>query len=164
MISTGSKNLNDLAVSPNGRTIAFVEETADENIWEIAPDQPPRPLIRSSRADHSQQFSPDETQIVFASERTGNYQIWIADADGKNQRQLTDSETSAGSPRFSPDGKSILYDAQIAGGSDLHIVSINGGELHRLTETGNNQRRNYARRTNRIIPNGFYKELTEITG
>lgn len=138
LISTGSKNLNDLAISPNGRVVAFVEETADENIWEIAPDQPPRPLIRSTRADHSQQFSPDGSQIVFTSERTGNYEIWMADADGKNQRQLTDSDGSAGSPRFSPDGKFIAYDAQIAGGSGVHIISINGGASRRLTDDGTN--------------------------
>lgn len=133
MISTGSKNLQDLAISPSGRTIAFVEETADENIWKIEPHHAPRPLIRSSRADHSQQFSPDATQIVFASDRTGKYEIWLADADGKNQRQLTDSGASAGSPRFSPDGKFVLYDAQIAGGSDIYIVPVNGGATRRLT-------------------------------
>ncbi len=138
MISTGSKNLNDLAISPNGRTIAYVEETADENIWELEPNGAPRPLIRSTRADHSQQFSPDGTQIVFASDRTGNYEIWLADADGKNQRQLTDTKESAGSPRFSPDGKYIVYDAQTAGNSDIHVVSVNGGMPRRLTENARN--------------------------
>ena len=138
MISTGGKNLQDLAISPNGRSIAFVEETADENIWEIEPNQPPRPLIRSTRADHSQQFSPNGATIVFASDRTGNYEIWLADADGKNQRQLTDQHGSAGSPRFSPDGKFVAYDAQMAGGSDVYVVSVNGGAPRRLTETGKN--------------------------
>jgi len=130
--------LNDLAISPDGKTIAFVEEATDENIWEIAPEQSLRPLIRSTRADHSQQFSPDGTKIVFASERTGNYEIWLSDADGKNQRQLTDSQGSAGSPRFSPDGKHIAYDTQIAGGSDIYVVSVNGGIPRRLTENAKN--------------------------
>ena len=138
MIATGSKNLADLAISPNGKTLAFVEETADANIWEIGSDQPPRPLIRSSRDDHSQQFSPDGTQIVFVSERTGNYEIWLADADGKNPRQLTDSASSAGSPRFSPDGKSIVFDAQTAGSNDVYIISTGGGVPRRLTENAKN--------------------------
>lgn len=137
-ISTGSKNLQDLAISPDGKTIAFVEEIADENIWEITSNQPPKPLIRSSRADHSPQFSPDGLQIVFVSERTGNYEIWLADADGKNQRQLTDGNGSAGSPRFSPDGKFIVYDAQTAGNSDIFIISVNGGTPRRLTENAKN--------------------------
>ncbi len=138
LIPTNGKNLQDLAISPDGKTAAFVEETADENIWEIAADQPPKPIIRSSRADHSQQFSPDGTKIVFVSERTGNYEIWLADADGKNQTQLTDSGASAGSPRFSPDGKFIVYDEQAAGGSDIFIISVNGGAWRSLTENAGN--------------------------
>lgn len=138
MISTGSSNLQDLAISPNGRTIAFVAETTDENIWEIEPNHVPRSLIRSTRADHSQQFSPDGANIVFVSDRTGNYEIWLADADGKNQRQLTAEHGSAGSPRFSPDGKFIAYDAQVAGGSDIYLISVNGGAARRLTEGGKN--------------------------
>ena len=138
LISTGGKNLNDLAISPDGKTVAFVEETADENIWEITPNQKPNSLIRSTRADHSQQFSPDGTKIVFASERTGSYEIWLADADGKNQRQLTDGNGSAGSPRFSPDGKFIAFDAQTAGNSDVFVISVNGGNTRRLTENHKN--------------------------
>jgi Tol biopolymer transport system component len=134
LIPTGSRDLQSVATSPDGRTIAFVEETADENIWEIQPNKTSRPLIRSTRADHSPQFSPDGSQIAFASDRTGNYEIWLTDAEGKNQRQLTDSGGSAGSPRFSPDGKFIVFDAQIAGGGDIYIVSTNGGAPRRLTE------------------------------
>ncbi len=100
LIETGSRDLESLAISPNGRTIAFVEEKTDENIWQIAPETVPRPFIRSTHADHSEQFSPDGTQIAFASDRTGNYEIWIADADGKNQRQLTDSTANGGQSAF----------------------------------------------------------------
>lgn len=137
MISTGRKSLQSVAVSPDGQTIAAVEETADENIWEIE-NSAKRPLIRSISADHSQQFSPDGTKIVFASERTGNYEIWIADADGKNQRQLTGSGNSSGSPRFSPDGKFIAFDTQTADQTDVYIVSIDGGAPRKLTDTGKN--------------------------
>ncbi len=138
MIPTGSKNPDGLSVSPDSKMIAFVEETADENIWEIDAESKSHPIIRSTRADHSPQFSPDSSQIVFASERTGNYEIWIADADGKNQKQITDSQNSAGSPRFSPDGKFVLYDAQYAEGSDIYIISVNGGAPRRLTENAGN--------------------------
>lgn len=120
LIATGSKNFGSLTVAPDGRTIAFVENSLDTNIWRIEPARQPTPdavrkLIASSRADHSPQFSPDGTRIAFASSRTGSYEIWIADADGTNARQLTNAPNSpAGSPRFSPDGKLIIYDAQVA--------------------------------------------------
>lgn len=133
LITTGSKNIDELAISPDGKTFAYVEETTDENIRKISSGETDGLLIRSSRADHSPQFSPDGNKIAFASERTGNYEIWIADADGKNQRQLTASENSEGSPRFSPDSKFVAYDAQTAGTSDIYIVSTNGGQPFRLT-------------------------------
>ncbi len=106
-----------------------------------------RRLIESSGDDNSPNFSPDDAQIAFVSNRTGNFEIWIADASGKNQRQLTDlldsnekreqsptdAPNSAGSPRFSPDGRFIAYDAQINGNGDIFVVSANGGAPRRLT-------------------------------
>lgn len=126
IISTSGKNLNYPAISPDGKTIAFVEETSDINIHEISSENKSRPIVRSSRDDHSPQFSPDGKLIVFASDRTGNYEIWIAESSGENQRQLTDMKSSAGSPRFSPDGKFIIYDVQSAGNSAIYKVSTNG--------------------------------------
>jgi TolB protein len=37
-------------------------------------------------------WSPDGSQIVFASDRGGNFDLWIMDADGSNVMQLTDTE------------------------------------------------------------------------
>jgi Tol biopolymer transport system component/DNA-binding winged helix-turn-helix (wHTH) protein len=142
LIPTGARELQSVTLSPDGRTLAFVEQTIDENIWQMqsndADKMEMQPLICSTRADHSQQFSPDGSEIVFASDRTGNYEIWLADAEGKTYRQLTDSNDSAGSPRFSPDAKFVAYDGQIAGGSDIYVVSANGGSPRRLTENGKN--------------------------
>ena len=73
--------------------------------------------------------------MVFVSDRTGNQEIWIADADGKNQRQLTDSNGLTGSPRFSPDGKFVAFDATSENTKDIFIVSSDGGAPRRLTDS-----------------------------
>lgn len=135
LIATGGKNIASPAISPDGKIIAFTEESSDINLWQIAPGSTARKIIASSRADHSQNFSPDGKKIVFTSDRTGSFQIWLADADGKNQRQLTDSENPAGSPRFSPDGKFIAYDAQIAGKGEIFVIPAEGGTPRRLTDS-----------------------------
>lgn len=138
MVPTGSRNLQEVAIAPDGKHMVFTEEKADENIWDITPGSGPKPVIRSTGADHSQQISPDGSLIVFASDRSGEYEIWIADADGQNQRQLSAHEGSSGSPRFSPDGKMVAYDAQTAQTSDIYLVPVNGGAARRLTSGGKN--------------------------
>jgi sugar lactone lactonase YvrE len=76
----------------------------------------------------SAEFSPDGKRVVFASTRSGNPEIWVADADGSNSVRLTFS-TASGSPRWSPDGKLIVYDTQVfAENWDIHVISAAGGQ------------------------------------
>ncbi|MBX7174189.1 MAG: DPP IV N-terminal domain-containing protein [Pyrinomonadaceae bacterium] len=137
MIVTGGKNIANPTISSDGKQIAFVEELSDTNIWLINPTSnqtAETKLITSSRADHSPSFSPDGKQIVFVSDRTGNFEIWIADEKGKNQRQLTNLSKSAGSPRFSPDGKFVVFDAQDGQKSSVFVISTEGGQARIVTD------------------------------
>ncbi len=148
LIATNGKNVTNPTVSADGKTLAFVEGSFKTNILQIEKDtSATRRLIESSGDDDSPNLSPDAKQIAFVSNRTGNGEIWIADASGKNQRQLTDlrgladqqqqssasSPNTPGSPRFSPDGQFVAYDAQIGGNGDIFVVSVNGGSSRRLT-------------------------------
>ncbi len=138
MIISGGKNATNPAISPDGRSIAFVEEIRDANIWQIDFSHSSiseTNFITSSRADHSPAFSPDGNKIVFASDRSGNFEIWIADADSKNQRQLTYTGKSAGSPRFSPDGKFIAFDVQDSDQSDVFVIPTEGGQVRKITNS-----------------------------
>ncbi|HRH42886.1 MAG TPA: winged helix-turn-helix domain-containing protein [Pyrinomonadaceae bacterium] len=134
-IVTGEKNVTNPAVSADGKNIAFVEELRDTNLWQIDFSQSAtkeHKLIVSSQAEHSPIFSPDDKKIAFASDRTGNYEIWLSDADGKNQQQLTQTGKSAGSPRFSPNGKMIAFDVQDGERSDIFTISVDGGKANKI--------------------------------
>ena len=140
LVMTGGKNPTKPAVAPDGKTVAFVEDFQDTNIWRIEIDAAgkqisSRKFIESARADHSPNFSPNGKQIAFVSDRTGDYEIWIADADGSNPMQLTHSNgAAAGTPRFSPDGKFIAFDWQIEGKGEIFVISAKGSPPRRLTE------------------------------
>jgi len=55
--------------------------------------------------------SSDGKQIVFGSQREGNFDVYIMNADGTDLRRLTDRYGYNGGPWFSPDGKQIVWRA-----------------------------------------------------
>src|SRR5262245_58828933 len=47
-------------------------------------------------------------RLVFASNRTGNFDLYLIDIDGSNLRQITNTEGPDFDPRWSPDGTRII--------------------------------------------------------
>ena len=59
--------------------------------------------------------------------------LWVADIDGGNPRQITSDIGVELSPAFSPDGKWVAFSAQYEGNLDVYIVPAEGGIPKRLT-------------------------------
>jgi Tol biopolymer transport system component len=72
-------------------------------------------------------WTPDN-RIVFASDQTGNNEIWIMDADGGNARPLTSDGVFKIVPVVSPDGRYIVY-ISASDGRRMERVDIGGGNL-----------------------------------
>jgi Tol biopolymer transport system component/DNA-binding winged helix-turn-helix (wHTH) protein len=123
-----------------GNRLAYVEHIGDTNVWQIEDPTAKRDhngrvkLISSTRRDDAAEFSPDGNRIVFASTRSGNYELWMCESDGSNPRQLTFfGEGSACSARWSPDGGRIVFDFQRGEQfSGIYVMSAEGGEPRRL--------------------------------
>lgn len=77
---------------------------------------------------------PDE--IVFQSNRDGDYEIYIMNADGTNQRQLTINATDDRYPRVSPDGRRIVYQSGSGSNTEIFVMNRDGSDLQRLTFNG----------------------------
>jgi Tol biopolymer transport system component len=73
-------------------------------------------------------WSPDGTQIAFASRREGVAHIYVMGADGKGTRRLTSGKLSDEHPSWSPDGTKILFGRE----GILMAVPARGGTPHRI--------------------------------
>ena len=127
-------------ISRRGDHLAYLYRKLDYNIWRApGPNAtnktaPPTPLIASTRAEGSPRYSPDGKRIAFASDRSGNHEIWAGDAEGGSPTQLTRFDSGqTGSPRWSPDGQRIAFDARPTDNSDVYVVGADGGAVRRLT-------------------------------
>ena len=89
-------------------------------------------LISSSYRNNHPDISPDGSQLVFSSNRTGTQNIWLSEIDGSNQTQITffDNKRKAGYAQWSPDGKQILIDF---GGISPYVINVSGSKVQKLT-------------------------------
>jgi len=72
------------------------------------------------------------TQIAFASNRTGNWEIWLMDWDGSNQRKITSHNALSILPSWSPDNERMVYTSFARGTSDMYIINRRGGGRARI--------------------------------
>lgn len=73
--------------------------------------------------------------ILFTSEREGNLEVFVMDADGGNQRNLTNDRGSDYTPRWSPDGTQIVFGSDRSGDPELYVMDADGNNLRRLTDS-----------------------------
>lgn len=136
LLSMGESALQP-SVSADGTKIVYVDYTSTENVYRLPltrqAAREPSVLFESSRQSNSAQYSPDGKLIAFASDRSGNWELWVGNADGSSQQQVTQLSSQAlGTARWSPDGQSIVFDARSQGRSSIFIISADGSGLRRL--------------------------------
>ena len=111
-----------------------------------------RRLTNHPNFDIGPSWSPDGKRIAFMSDRDEhvienapgglpNYEIYVMDADGGNQRNLTNNPNNDSSPSWSPDGKRIVFASDRDGNRDgnrgnyeIYVMDADGNNQQRLTD------------------------------
>jgi TolB protein len=109
------------------------------SIFEANPDGSGLKNLTNAKGYNAEgSYSPDGKQIVFCSNRDGNLELYIMDADGKNVRQLTHAPGCYnGGPFFSPDGKRVIFrsDRKKKDYLQIYVINADGTGERALTDT-----------------------------
>ena len=95
--------------------------------------------------DYRPDWSPDGRRIAFTSNRSGNPEIYVMNADGSDPVRLTFSNgASSVAPDWSPNGQQIVFQSnrdfypafpnlEFDPGSEIYVMKADGSEVRRLT-------------------------------
>jgi len=77
-------------------------------------------------------WTPDG-KIVYASNESGNSDIWVVTRDAKNKKQLTTDGRTDHSPEVSPDGRHVVFISNRSGPAQVWRMEADGGNQIQLT-------------------------------
>jgi Tol biopolymer transport system component len=85
--------------------------------------------IRTTGAPVDPAFSPLGKRIAYSTDG----QIWVMEADGTLQRQVTQTFTSSTGPAWSPAGDALVFVSGLPGDEHIWRIGADGNKLRRLT-------------------------------
>jgi Tol biopolymer transport system component len=97
---------------------------------------PPRSLTLGSSTDRQPAYSPDNDQIVFSSNRSGNLELWSVSRKSGVLRRLTDHPADDWDPAFSPDGRHLIWTANRTGNFEVWMANADGSAPRQVTHDG----------------------------
>lgn len=135
--------------------------SGDLDLWVMASNGSDKRRITTSVGyDGGAFFSPDGSQLVLRAHHPAEgadkerylellgrnltapmkMEIFLADADGSNMRQITDFGCASFAPQFTPDGERIIFSSNKnkcdSREFDLFLMDLDGGNLEQLTDFG----------------------------
>ncbi len=131
----------NLDISPDGKTVVF-DLVGD--IYKMPITGGNATLILGGAAyEHQPRFSPDGKRIAFASDRDGLTNVWTANLDGKDLKQISkEKEREVSNPAWTPDGQYLVNrkhfrNTRSLGSGEMWLYHIGGGSGLKLTDRRN---------------------------
>ncbi|HXF00144.1 MAG TPA: hypothetical protein VN458_07340 [Solirubrobacterales bacterium] len=79
-------------------------------------------------------FPGENGRIAFDSDRDGDYEIFRMNADGSQERQLTNNDDTEYGAAFAPNGKRIAFYSQRDGNGEVYLMRADGTHEHNLSK------------------------------
>lgn len=121
--------------SPDGRKIIYTGyyRSGLMDLYEITLNPLTRRTFASYRGTNTGgAFSPDGSKVAMILTSTGSAELWIADANGKNAKRLTNNTAAEASASWSPNGAELVLSSDLMGSPQIYKISANGGKMSRV--------------------------------
>jgi Tol biopolymer transport system component/DNA-binding winged helix-turn-helix (wHTH) protein len=132
ILTSGVVSARHLAISPDGRHIAFASLDLESHLWALpmtrdaAAGPPVQITTERAKRQNEPAYSPDGRSLAYLASRSGDgAEIWIVPADGGRPTPVTPSElfspVSNARPSWARDGREVRYMSRK--GASLRAVS-----------------------------------------
>lgn len=110
-ITNDTNNYGGLGLTADGNTLAAVQFSVDSQVWLIPNNEfnSAKPITYGKHHEFKFVSWTKNGRILFGSSEAGSRDVWIMDADGNNQKQLTANARENGQPTITPDNNHILF-------------------------------------------------------
>lgn len=146
-LTRGSQTIEGLAVSPDGRWLAYDSDlSGDQELWRIPTEGgEPERLTESPADDFLPAWSPDGNTLAFYSFQDGRRRLMTVPSNGGRVRQVVDDGTDDRYPSWSPDGLRLLFSRELNGRYDIFEIARGSdttwSAARRITTIGGNASR-----------------------
>jgi Tol biopolymer transport system component len=133
-IGTELTKYDDISVTANNSEMVSVQEQMLSNIYILSGSDPARAtqITPGSGRYYDLCWTPDG-HIMYSSDATGSADIWLMNADGSGQRQLTFGIGRSYAAVASPDGKLIAFHSNRSGNWQIWRADADGSNPKQLS-------------------------------
>ena len=130
-LTSDSEMYSRLGLDAAGNLLVSTQIEADFRLV-LYQTQNPTTLPRVLGNANTVAFAPNGL-LYFSSDRTGNFELWTANLDGTDVRQLTNDPSADSVPFLSRDGKTIFFESDRTGVIQIWRMNLDGTDQRQVT-------------------------------
>ncbi len=130
-----SSYLYSLSLSADSTSLVAVQRDRLTNVWTTSPSGDLRQadqITHGSGRYYGISWAADG-KLIYVSDESGNFDLWMMEADGTGQKQLTINPSIDYSPAVSADGRYIVFVSNRTGSFNIWRMDMDGAEVKQLT-------------------------------
>ncbi len=135
-ITNDLNNYRGVSVTSDSKKLVTLQSASSCNLWAAGKSNwnQPTQVTTASRLDGRNGVAyMTGGQVVYSSSVGGNMDLWVMNADGSNQRQLTANSRNNTQPAITRDGRYLIFSSDRSGTANIWREDIDGTNPRRLT-------------------------------